>query len=259
MPRPSMIGETLVIPAEQDDPGAQLPLTWFFLGLLACVLIIVSIATLLQGWRGIHWRMLISHFILLTFILLVVLGALWLMMSILDPSHIQVETTPRPTPLPSPMVPLEPTPTGLLWVVGVSLAAVLLLLILWMLRASPKARQSVQSVALEIQRAHHALLAGGSLQEIILSCYHEMSLSLEEQQGILRKSFMTAEEFEGLLEAQGYPHEPVHQLTQLFEAVRYGIWQPAPGDEQKAIACLETILAYSAGQDRTAGGSNSTA
>jgi hypothetical protein len=34
-------------------------------------------------------------------------------------------------------------------------------------------------------------------------------------------------------------------LTQLFEAVRYGNWQPNPVDEQKAIQCLEAIMLYS--------------
>jgi hypothetical protein len=47
------------------------------------------------------------------------------------------------------------------------------------------------------------------------------------------------------LEAAGLPHDPIHQLTQLFEAVRYGNWQPHLLDEQKAINCLEDIMFYS--------------
>jgi hypothetical protein len=56
---------------------------------------------------------------------------------------------------------------------------------------------------------------------------------------------MTTREFENLLEIAGVPHNPIHQLTQLFEAVRYGNWQPNPIDEQKAIHCLEAIMLFS--------------
>jgi hypothetical protein len=69
-----------------------------------------------------------------------------------------------------------------------------------------------------------------------------MSLAVEKEQGIERKDFMTTREFENLLEAAGIPHDPIHQLTQLFEAVRYGNWRPNPMDEQKAIHCLQAIV-----------------
>ncbi len=68
---------------------------------------------------------------------------------------------------------------------------------------------------------------------------------LEKEQGIERKDFMTTGEFEVLLETAGAPHDPVHQLTQLFEAVRYGNWQPNPMDDQKAIQALEAIMLFS--------------
>jgi hypothetical protein len=71
-----------------------------------------------------------------------------------------------------------------------------------------------------------------------------MSLALEQEQGIERKDFMTTREFEHLLETAGVPHDPIHQLTRLFEAVRYGNWQPNPVDEQKAIHCLQAIMLY---------------
>jgi hypothetical protein len=56
---------------------------------------------------------------------------------------------------------------------------------------------------------------------------------------------MTTGEFEILLETAGIPHEPIHQLTLLFDAVRYGHWQPNAVDEQKAIQCLEAIMLHS--------------
>ena len=88
-------------------------------------------------------------------------------------------------------------------------------------------------------------MTGLDLKDVIVKCYRQMSLALEKEQGIERKDFMTTREFENLLEAAGIPHDPIHQLTQLFEAVRYGNWQPNPMDEQKAIHCLQAIMLYS--------------
>ena len=56
---------------------------------------------------------------------------------------------------------------------------------------------------------------------------------------------MTTGEFESLLESAGVPYGPVHQLTRLFDAVRYGNWQPNSADKHEAIQCLEAIMVYS--------------
>jgi hypothetical protein len=98
---------------------------------------------------------------------------------------------------------------------------------------------------LEAEKARQELKTGLGLKDVIIRCYRQMSLALAKEQGIEREDFMTTGEFENLLEATGVPHDPVHQLTQLFEAVRYGNWQSNPIDEQKAIRCLEAILLYS--------------
>jgi hypothetical protein len=100
-------------------------------------------------------------------------------------------------------------------------------------------------LGLEAEKARQALMTGLDLKDVIVKCYRQMSLALEKEQGIERKDSMTTREFESLLEAAGVPHDPIHQLTQLFEAVRYGNWQPNPMDEQKAIHCLEAIILYS--------------
>jgi hypothetical protein len=72
-----------------------------------------------------------------------------------------------------------------------------------------------------------------------------MSQALKKGRGIERDASMTTGEFEASLEAAGIPHEPIHQLTRLFDAVRYGNWQPGPAEKQKAIQCLEAIMIYS--------------
>ena len=88
-------------------------------------------------------------------------------------------------------------------------------------------------------------MTGQDLKDVIIKCYRQMSMAVEEDRGIERKDYMTTGEFENLLETVGIPHDPIHHLTQLFEAVRYGNWQPNHADELKAINCLEAIMFYS--------------
>ena len=55
---------------------------------------------------------------------------------------------------------------------------------------------------------------------------------------------MTTGDFEGLLLEKGYPYEPIHRLTGLFEAVRYGHQHSGRSEEQTAITCLEAIIHF---------------
>jgi hypothetical protein len=103
----------------------------------------------------------------------------------------------------------------------------------------------IDLVGLEAEKARQALKTGVDLKDVIIHCYRQMSLALQQEQGIERKDFMTTGEFENLLETAGIPHEPIHQLTRLFDAVRYGNWEPNTVDEQKAVECLESIILYS--------------
>jgi hypothetical protein len=68
---------------------------------------------------------------------------------------------------------------------------------------------------------------------------------LRQAQGIEMEAAMTAREFERLLEARGVPRPPVHQLTQLFEAARYGRRPPGADDERRARESLTAIVQYS--------------
>jgi len=72
-----------------------------------------------------------------------------------------------------------------------------------------------------------------------------MSAALQKEQGIELENSMTAREFERLLEAKGLPRDPVHQLTQLFEAARYSLRLFTSADEQTAFECLNAIVQFS--------------
>jgi hypothetical protein len=149
---------------------------------------------------------------------------------------------PISTPEPVATSPLGSVPTPLLWLVGIGLLVISVLAGVWIF-ASRQAKP-IDLVGSEAEKAWQALQTGSDLKDVIIRCYLQMSLALNKAQGIERKEFMTTGEFESLLKAAGIPHEPIHQLTRLFDAARYGNWQPNAGDEKKAIQCLEDIMLY---------------
>jgi hypothetical protein len=152
---------------------------------------------------------------------------------------------PLPTDTPLVTSPLGPVPVSLYWLVGIGLLVSSILLGIWIFTPSPRLETTIDLVGLEAENALQSLKTGLDLKDVIIKCYRQMSLALEREQGIERKDSMTTREFENLLETIGVPHDPIHQLTQLFEAVRYGNWQPNPMDERKAIHCLEAIMLFS--------------
>jgi hypothetical protein len=102
---------------------------------------------------------------------------------------------------------------------------------------SPKRR-----IARQAQSALDALQAGGNLKNTIIRCYYRMSAVINEQRGILRSQAMTPHEFEQYLTANGLPGEPIHQLTHLFEEVRYGDLVVGAAEERVALNSLTAII-----------------
>ncbi len=149
---------------------------------------------------------------------------------------------PVPIPAPSIRTPLGHPPALVVWLTVAGLALVLLLALAWLLRPAPPRRGALDLVGLEAERARSALLLGDDARGVILACYARMSAALAEGRGVERPGSMTAREFEALLAGLGLPQAPVHELTGLFERVRYGGRQPAAEDEARALACLDPIV-----------------
>lgn len=242
MPVPSLENGQVVLPPEEDAFQVGVSLNYFFiiflLMLAAGLLIFLTIRLL----RGVHWKKLLAEVSSYLLMCLIAGGVLSLIVVLLPKSEGSAYAVPLPAPLPEATAPLGPVPSVLVWGVGLFLVGAVLLLGGWMIFAR---RHPAGSWELEAKKAREALLAGQDLREVILRCYQRMGLALQEEQHIERKSFMTSGDFERLLAAQGVPHDPVRQLTRLFEAVRYGRWQPTSDDEQKALGALEAILEYS--------------
>jgi hypothetical protein len=191
--------------------------------------------------RGVPWKDILSSSVY--FLLPIALfGLLALAISLLPSVRdLGVESLPAPKGL--EFGALGPAPPVLAWLVGLGLLAALILLAVVVLRSRPT--PEVPPWTREAEVARQALLGGENLADVILNCYRRMSQALQEDQGLVRDGAMTTGEFERLLVAQGVPRDPVHQLTQLFDAVRYGRWQPGAGDEQRALDSLDAILAHS--------------
>ncbi len=138
------------------------------------------------------------------------------------------------------------TPSWLIMLASFVLALVLVAVILRVISARKREAESlypVEQLAQEAQEALDALQSGGDLKNVVLRCYFEMAQAVNKQQGIQRSQAMTTREFQMRLEEAGLPRQPVRQLTQLFESVRYGSLAPGEREEQQAVASLSAIVA----------------
>ena len=84
--------------------------------------------------------------------------------------------------------------------------------------------------------------------DVIIRCYAEMSQILQDEKDIQRKQAMTTQEFGRELLTKGFPTQPVQQLTQLFEQVRYGRRQPGDDAQLTATVSLREIIDFCRGQ-----------
>ena len=243
MPLPSLENGQMVVLPSESAPPVGVSVNSFFVSL---ILILLAGYLLMQIYRlikGVNWKKLLAESFPYLFKLLVLLGIIYLVVSRLPKSEALIYAAPVPVPIPTTTAPLGAVPALLIWLVAVGLIGSAAILGIWMINS--KRRSALNLWELEAEKARQALLAGQDLKNVILGCYRRMSLALQEEQRIEREDFMTTGEFERLLAGKGVPYEPVHQLTQLFEAVRYGHWQPDPSDERRALHCLDAILAYS--------------
>ena len=108
-------------------------------------------------------------------------------------------------------------------------------------RRQPEAEGVLVELAEKAEAAREEIEAGGDLRHTVIRCYVEMSRIVREARGLQRERAMTPHEFEAQLRHAGLPGEPVHDLTQLFEEVRYGAKELGPWEGRRAIACLTAI------------------
>ena len=245
MPLPKLENDQVVIPPAEAQPTGTMSVNKFILVLVALLVAGLMLHMLYKLLRGARWKDIASIIEPMLVISLIVSGLIFLIMLLPRSEGSIVMEQPVPSPVPQVRSPLGPVPPLLFWVVGLGLLAAGILMGIWIFVSASSRATAIDIVGLEAEKAWQELIAGVGLKSVIIKCYRQMSLALEKEQGIEREESMTIREFEDLLEAAGFPYDPIHQLTRLFEAVRYGNWQPNPLDEQDAIHCLEAIMLFS--------------
>jgi hypothetical protein len=154
---------------------------------------------------------------------------------------LNTELTPAP-PMPDfqPPAPWVTTVTTLVLAAAITAIVLVTALVIW--RRSRKQSQPMARVRREAQAALDAIQAGGDLRDVIIRCYFQMVQAVGEYRNIRRSEDMTPHEFERILSSRGVPASPVHDLTQVFEQVRYGAYRPGRQDERTAVASLSAIV-----------------
>jgi len=113
--------------------------------------------------------------------------------------------------------------------------------LIWLLYQTSHRSQKDDALAFEASTALKAIEDGHDLGNVIIRCYMQMARIVREEHRIERADSVTPREFEELLAVKGIPILPVHQLTRLFEKVRYGSKTLDFRDEQAAVECLSAI------------------
>ncbi len=228
----------------EGHPDVSISISTFFKALLEVVAILVSIYCVYKILKGVPWKEILGpalRMALLALVAIVILSALanlHLTSEPLAPEVLPPELTHEGPPLGSP-------PAILVWLVWIGFGLMIVVLGVWISKRRTQNLGAGVLVEIEAEYALQALKKGLDFKNVIVQCYQQMSAALQQEQGIELADSMTAREFERLLEAKGLPRDPVHQLTQLFEAARYSLRQFTPADEQKAFDCLSAIVQFS--------------
>jgi hypothetical protein len=132
-----------------------------------------------------------------------------------------------------------------LLLLGALLAALVAGSIAWWYLPERRRKQATvataQKIAEQADQALQAIQAGEEVEDVILRTYYQMEETLSEERGLTRPQAMTPGEFAEALGRQGVPSGAVHDLTQLFEAVRYGGAHASPAMQKRATNALQAI------------------
>lgn len=145
----------------------------------------------------------------------------------------------------SPVSSLESPPLEIMYFAGILLAAAAGSLVFTVIRQMRRPAQD--RVAQHAGNAVKALRSGRDFRNVIIQCYSQMEADLKDERGIERSASMTSREFEALLASRGFPPGPVHELTRLFEKVRYSREELNTTDETMALESLRQIDDFSKG------------
>jgi hypothetical protein len=142
------------------------------------------------------------------------------------------------------VTPLGQPPQWLIWLVLSIFVVGIALLTFRLLKAWSDSARLKREILKEAEGAVTDIKAGKDFSNVVIRCYLQMTRVIEDQQGLERNVAMTVQEFEEILSSKGFPAAPIHQLTCLFEKVRYGRYQIRFQDEERAVESLDEIIRF---------------
>lgn len=244
LPSPLLEGDRIVVPDTARADPINPSVFPFILRLLGILLAIYLLVTLFSVIMGMGWKKLVRilrEFSLILGVFIVLILVLSLLRSLPgQPARRLPATTPS-----EPLIfsPADSPPAILIWVIGFSLALMAAFLLLYWIRVLRRSH-GADLLARRIDEARQNILSGMNLEEVILRCYQEMGSIIHRERAIKRQIYVTPTEFESELCAAGLPEAPIHELTHIFERVRYGHRPPTQSDEQEALRNLQKITNY---------------
>lgn len=149
-----------------------------------------------------------------------------------------------PAPETTLVTPIGAPPAVLIWLTSIILILGLSVPIIGILRQRLRSAAPDDPILRQAENAVTALLDGQNFADVILRCYFEMANAIQLEQGIAREKNLTVREFEQQLDEQGFPSQPVQNLTALFEKARYGIETIRDEDQALALESLGAIIRY---------------
>jgi hypothetical protein len=216
----------------------------FFIGA-----VVALIVTILQGRRP-QWR---YRYLLVLLVILVLFTRNTRLRPTQRRGEVAVADTVSPAVVQDRLTPKQADVSRGVMVFAflVALALVLVAVLLIRSRRNTDTGQGDDEIGINAQAAADALRQGGNIGETIQRCYLEMCDVLHREQGIERGRSMTPTEFESLLAVRGFPAGAVHNLTALFEQIRYGGAQADASAQRTAIESLDAIAQASRQQQHT--------
>lgn len=239
-PLPSGITEQTV--TEQGSSPTQFEPSSFSLlkGILSLLFVLITLYLFFNLLLHLDWKrsiLSVLFLLVLAFLLIVIPKPTFNT----TPASSQSEGIPLES---NPVVahtPLTAPPQALVWVVIIGLAALIILGVAWWMTHKRNPVPAVDPIGAEAFIALRALESGEDLNNVLIRCYRQMSLILQQEQRFERAETMTAAEFERYLSGRGIPQEPIQQLTGLFEKARYSDLALDESDADIGWNCLTAI------------------
>jgi hypothetical protein len=239
-PLPSGVNEQSF--TEQGSSPTQFePSSYSFIkGILSLLFVLITLFLFFNLLVHLDWKrsiLSVIFLIVLAFLLIVIPKPTFNS----TPANSQSEGIPLESNPVAANAPLNAPPQALVWVVIIGLAAVMILGAAWWMTRKRNPVPVVDPIGAEAFIALHALESGEDLNNVLIRCYRQMSLILQQEQMIERDETMTAAEFEQYLSGRGLPQEPIQQLTGLFEKARYSDLALDEQDAEIGWNCLSAI------------------